>query len=344
MEVGRAPVYGEIVDSDMVHDEIRALGTEVKQKIAECLPRHGTSSDQVQWGIRQFGPSKESRKVLNKENEAAILACETGVYVVWRCTEVPKLSGANNDFCCRLGKKHRCFCGHSLASHGPPPTSSTPAAKMARWKSKCEEAQCGCKGYRYIPNTPLEIGEGWLTRRRDWDPTKWSAKCRCGHGHRDHDPSDASRCRCCGCGAFSSHFLCVVCDLPWEAHETIWETEQDRLRQGFPVREDYAPLAKIDWDVREAVLADPTLGGRMEPPVMEITSDAGPALGVEWRKPQNGTATSSRQRQITDSSRPPKGDDPVLDAAYCRYCATIFKSPASKFCSSCGRPRHGGGA
>lgn len=369
------PAYGDVVESDEVHDEIRALGAEVKSKIAQHLSRHGTSEEQVTWGVRQFGPSKESRAVLNRENEAARLAWERGVYCLWRCTQPPKLRGATTDFCCRLGFRHVCFCGHPMAAHKTPryaANASTAADKcnasssssigtssnvpvsdkqLAQWKSPCEEAGCTCSAFRYVPNTPLEIGEGWLTRRANFKLSEWSAKCRCGYGHKAHDPSSYLRCRSCGgCSGFVSAFLCVVCDLPWEAHETVWESEGVRLRAGLPVREAYVPLADCDDDIRALVLSDATLGGRIEP---RLTSQR--AVTDRRRVSQASrlpSITSNDAALSLESSAfvaTPPGRTSLTEAAvvkevetevdYCPACATIFRSATSNFCTKCGQPR-----
>ena len=39
----------------------------------------------------------------------------------------------------------------------------------------------------------------------------------------------------CGCGAFDSNFLCAACDKHWEQHETVFESEADRIDKGLPV-------------------------------------------------------------------------------------------------------------
>ncbi|KAK7196341.1 hypothetical protein NESM_000570400 [Novymonas esmeraldas] len=356
-----APTYGDVVDSDEVHDEIRELGTQVSSMIAQHLPRHGTSKEQVMWGVRQFGPSKESRRVLNKENDAARLACETGVYCVWRCREKPRLSGANQDFCCRLGYQHVCFCGHPLAAHTMPGraanASSSAArdgsgaspvtdAQLAQWRGPCEEAGCSCTCYRYVPNTPLEIGEAWLTRRANWNASQWSAKCKCGQGHKMHDPT-TMRCKSGAgghCPGFTSAFLCVVCDLPWEAHETVWESEGVREREGRPVCEDYAPLAGVDWDVREVVLADVSLGGRIAPPASYLALQQRSSTSTSTATAANAAVTGRGERGASTGglpaiTAPVVAADPVLDVEYCRYCATVYKRAESKFCATCGKPR-----
>lgn len=334
--VARQPVYGEIVDSDYVHDEIRELGDQVKDVIKKNFQRHGTEEKQVLAGIRQFGPSKQAKKMLNKENEAARLAYEKGVYCVWRATEEPRLRGANNDFCCRVGARHRCFCGHTFANHLEP----SPSRGGLTQQHPCQD--CGCKAFKYVPNEPEEIGEGWLTRRSNWDPAKWSAKCRCDHGHRDHDPATLT-CRACGCCGFQSHFLCVVCDLPWEAHQTVYETEAERHKAGFPVRQDYFPLSNIDWDVRELVLKDVTGGGALEPPpgyeVRRLSNSQGRGAGGPRRI--RGRGAHPRVQEITDES-PVSGGGALsyATADYCPSCATIYKDDGDS-CGRCGRPRPG---
>lgn len=328
--VERRPVYGEIEDSDLVHDEIRQLGDEVKQVITHHFQRHGTEENQVFSGIRQFGPSKQSKKMLNKENEAARLAHEKGIYVVWRLTEEPRLRGANNDFCCRIGARHRCFCGHSLACHQEP----THQRGSLTQKHPCHE--CGCQRFQYIPNEPEEIGEGWLTRRRNWDPSKWSAKCRCGHDCKEHDPRTLG-CKACGCSCFSSHFLCVVCDMPWEAHVTIYETEAERHKSGFPVRQDFFPLSNIDWDVRELVLKDATGGGALKAPpgyaLLQGTGNRG-QRGVRGIPNPRVEEIQDREEILTG------GVLAYENANYCPSCATIYKDDGDT-CTRCGRARPG---
>lgn len=324
--VGTQPAYGEIVDSDFVHDEIRELGEEVKKVVKTHFQRHGTSEAGVVAGIRQFGPSRQAKKMLNKENEAARFAHEKDVYVVWRLMEKPRLSGANNDFCCRVGPRHRCFCGHTLANHKEPTAGKGGSLTQ---KHPCKE--CECKGFIYVPNEPEEIGEGWLTRRANWDPSKWSAKCRCEHGNLMHDPA-TKMCRSCGgCCGYQSHFLCVVCDMPWEAHMTVFETEAERHRAGFPVRQDFFPLANIDWDVRELVLKDVTGGGALEaPPDYEMR-----------RLSARGQRSGGGGKAITANPRVEEiPHDSYAVADYCPSCATIYKDN-SDTCGRCGRQRPG---
>ncbi|ORC92622.1 putative protein-like [Trypanosoma theileri] len=327
------PQYGALIDSNEVHSEIRDLSTRVKGVIEKNFQKNATSEEQVLQGIRRFGPSAQSKKILNKENEAAMLAFKTGVYAVWRC-ERPKLSGSNTDFCTRIGYQHRCFCGHTLEQHAAP--------KPARGRVPAPRCQsCNCAGFEYVPNEPEEIGEGWLTRRRNWNPSEWSPKCRCGHGSKKHDPKthSCSECSCCG---YTSHFLCVVCDCDGEAHATVFELERERLEKGRPVREAYFPLGGLEWSVRELVLDDPSGGGVLTAPpaIPAITADGKPTA---TRVGNHSNSAGNRNDIVVAGSVLP-GMGAGIDCLapipqYCTACATIFRSPESKFCSKCGKSR-----
>ncbi|KAH9589090.1 Protein FAM221A/B [Trypanosoma melophagium] len=330
------PQYGMVIESNDVHSEIRDLSSRVKGVIEKYLQKNATSEEQVLQGIRRFGPSAQSKKILNKENDAAILAFKTGVYAVWRC-ERPKLSGSNTDFCTRIGYQHRCFCGHTLEQHATPkPTRGRVPAP------KCQS--CKCAGFNYIPNEPEEIGEAWLTRRRDWDPSQWSAKCRCGHGNKQHDPQTHS-CSVCSCCAYTSHFLCVVCDCDGEAHTTVLELERERLEKGRPVREAYFPLGGLEWSVRELVLDDPSGAGALTaPPSIPAIKTGGKSTpaAVVVSSYSNGGAGKRNDSLVPGSVLPVLGlgtDHLAQIPQYCTSCATIFRSPKSKFCSKCGKPR-----
>ncbi|RNF09113.1 putative protein-like [Trypanosoma conorhini] len=323
---GPAEPYGALVDSNEVHAEIRDLAARVKGVIENNFQKDATSEAQVLQGIRRFGPSAQSKKILNRENAAAMLALQTGVYAVWRC-EQPKLSGSNTDFCARVGYQHRCFCGHSLEEHA--------ALKPLRGRVAAPPCQaCACGGFNYMPNEPEEIGEGWLTRRGNWDPERWSAKCRCGHGHKQHDPRKRS-CKECGCSGFTSHFLCAVCDRDGEAHATVFELEQDRLQRGLPVREAYFPLMALDWSVRELVLEDPTGGGALTAPPSRPALETGGAPSAGSR---TGSQRSLPQKfpAVAQLTPPPPQQQ---QQQYCTGCGTMYRSAQVKFCSQCGKQR-----
>ena len=62
----------------------------------------------------------------------------------------------------------------------------------------CKQGGCKCKGFSWIPSRPEEVGEFWFQRRRDFDPSTWTAKCRCKHSHEEHDPVGIHRCKARG--------------------------------------------------------------------------------------------------------------------------------------------------
>ncbi|GFR40194.1 hypothetical protein Agub_g754, partial [Astrephomene gubernaculifera] len=187
---------------------------------------------QVLEGVQQYGLAPGARKMIDAEEAAAQIAMETGIYGVWR-------SSKGTD-CTRIGPTARCFCNHSYADHFfVSPKSPYPICKA-----------CSCRGFAFVPSRPEEVGEWWLPRRKGFNVHTWRAKCRCGHGHDEHDPN-ARRCRC-GCSMFQSNFACLVCDLKWEDHETVFETAQERLMAGRPVGQDFRPLAD-DAPIRDLV-------------------------------------------------------------------------------------------
>ncbi|CAD2220192.1 Protein FAM221A/B, putative [Angomonas deanei] len=254
------------------------------------------------------------------------MAFKDKIYIVWRLFGAPRLSGANNDFCCRIGPVHRCFCGHSLRQHATPSKSSHGFTQ----KHACQAEGCACACYRYVPNEPEEIGEGFLSRRQGFNPKTWSAKCQCQHGHLAHDPK-TQKCSACGCGFFQSNFLCVVCDCPWEDHSTVFETEEERERQSLPVREAYFPLVNLDWELRAQVLSDPTGGGLLSPrSFAPIDGEQRRSRRISHRPDMEAL---EEERNIWNAAE--KWD--LVD--YCHSCATIFKSPESAFCSHCGAKR-----
>ena len=72
----------------------------------------------------------------------------------------------------------------------------------------CKVAGCPCKAYAWIPNRPEDIGEFWFQRRRNFDPTKWRAKCKCKHTHDFHDPN-TRRCKTAGNEIYKCTFTCL---------------------------------------------------------------------------------------------------------------------------------------
>ncbi|KAK7116080.1 protein FAM221B-like isoform X2 [Littorina saxatilis] len=179
------------------------------------------------------------KKLFDYETEAAVEAQKTGIYIGWRCPEF------KHD-CQRVNRKSRCFCDHLLDEHASYNGKSV--------RVPCKVGGCPCKAYSWIPNRPEDIGEFWFARRRNFDVTKWRAKCKCKHTHDFHDPN-SRRCRTagCGCGHFNSDFLCAACDRHYELHETFFDTEDSRRQQGLPVGQEWLPFAEMP-DLRNIAL------------------------------------------------------------------------------------------
>eukprot|EP01066_Platyproteum_vivax_P012667 Platyproteum_vivax@DN5755_c0_g1_i2.p1 len=158
----------------------------------------------------------------------------TDLYAVWRSPQ--------GDDCFRLGAGAKCFCGHKFEQH------------VFHGKRdllpKCNE--CKCKGYRFVPQRPEEVGEWWLPRRKEFNIHTYRAKCKCKHTHEEHECNPPFYCKKCGCGAFNSAFLCIGCDKHWEDHETIFETGQERKQAGRPIGVDFIPFSELP-DFQEAV-------------------------------------------------------------------------------------------
>eukprot|EP00164_Ancoracysta_twista_P003186 GFYU01004250.1.p1 GENE.GFYU01004250.1~~GFYU01004250.1.p1 ORF type:complete len:439 (-),score=34.62 GFYU01004250.1:221-1537(-) len=172
--------------------------------------------------VKQYGPAPGAQKMLDWEKEAAVFSLESGIYGSYRNAE-------GND-CTRVGPHSMCFCGHKGDAHD----FRTPMVKCLT---------CDCKQMRWIPTRPEEVGEWWLPRRKDFNVTKWRAKCRCKHSHMSHHPVRGD-CKECGCPCFQGHFLCLVCDKHWEEHDTVWESEAERRAAGKSYGRDYMPFAE----------------------------------------------------------------------------------------------------
>ncbi|XP_041464442.1 protein FAM221B-like [Lytechinus variegatus] len=177
-----------------------------------------------------FGP--RVKKLFDPETVAATEAIKSGVYIGWRCPEFTW-------DCIRVGRLSRCFCGHLLQEHASYNGHSV--------RVPCKQGGCHCKAFAFIPGRPEDIGEFWFQRRRNFDPTTWRAKCKCKHTHEQHDVTGLRRCKVggCGCGAFHSNFLCAACDRHWEDHETVFETETERMKKNIPCGQDYLPFAEM---------------------------------------------------------------------------------------------------
>ena len=190
-----------------------------------------TNKESIRNAVNRFGVAPGAQAMLNLEKEAAIFSIENGIYITWR------LPSSEED-CTRVGPGAKCFCGHVFETHN-----------MSKRTNPC--TQCKCSSFKFIPQRPEEVGEWWLPRRKEFDIRTYRVKCRCNHSHEEHDPVSIS-CRLCSCFSFNSNFLCLVCDKHWEEHETIYENENERKRQGRNWGQEYMPLER-EKDLQEAV-------------------------------------------------------------------------------------------
>lgn len=303
------PSPGVPEDSHVVHEEIKQLASEAKRVLQNNFSRHGTNANQILAGLQQFGPSGQSKAMMMKEEEAAQVALESGVYVVYR-NEAPKSAQASNDFCTRVGPSHKCFCTHTLGEHGAPKTT-----RRGMEPPSCNA--CGCKGFTYVPNEPEEVGDHWISRRAGFVPGQWAPSCRCSHRANEHDPVTKKCRKCTGCFRFDGHFGCIVCDGHAQDHITVFESAQERVDAGRSVNEPYFPLSrKGEEEFRDLVFAGNT-ANRIE------------------------RSGAPQQRQITQQRQPAQPTRDVFQPppTSCTLCGTPFRSLSSKFCSNCGAGR-----
>lgn len=219
----------DAIDDPHVHDEVRQIGVQIRREIERFRP--ATTAKGIEEQANLFGPSAESKDMLRRERTAAIDAVTSGIYLVYR-----QLSGKQTDDCFRVGPQTRCFCGHSLSDHEP----LLPRNVSKRRLPRC--TGCPCEAFAYVPNSPAEIGEHWISRRKGFDPSQWFPKCSCGHTTQQHDPV-SKKCKACArCFRFTGQFGCLVCDSRYEEHATLLELESERSQEGRTVGEAFMPL------------------------------------------------------------------------------------------------------
>jgi hypothetical protein len=303
--------YGDIDESDEVHDEIREVGMKIRRQLQARAP---SDVDTLTAQLQAFGPSEESKAMMLREDNAARAAIATGVYGSYRNTA----KRAQQD-CFRVGPQSICFCGHALSAHqmsrgGPP---------------RCGD--CSCQSFSYVPAAPAEIGEEFLTRRKGFDPSAWFPKCHCGHGPRSHDPR-TRRCNACrSCFRFEGHFACLVCDGRYEDHETLFESAAERRVANLPVGDEYVPLAREDRALQELVF-----GASRTP-----SSGAARPAGIEMARPRPAVTDGRVVSSGAGSTRivgNPFGEVRAAQSS-CSGCGAAYRLPTSKFCSECGRKR-----
>ncbi|XP_072107869.1 protein FAM221B-like [Mobula birostris] len=219
------------------------------------------------------------KELFDPEREAALDALQTGIYIGWRCPEY-------NWDCIRVGVKSKCFCGHLLAEHEHFTGTSV--------QVPCAVSGCQCRAFAFIPSRPEDVGEFWLRKRRNFDPSTWRAKCRCKHNHEEHKSTGSHKCNIsgCACSSFDSNFLCAACDKHWEQHHTFFETEGSRKEAGLPYGEAYLPFAEMP-SLRNAVLSG---NEEDDSAYQSITSGTGPYLHLGLPPNSAGPALPSNKK------------------------------------------------
>lgn len=115
---------------------------------------------------------------------------------------------AKGNECKAIGPSSLCFCKHRYRNHN--------FDNIKTKKVNCKN--CNCKQFNHIPvHGSLDI------------------KCCCHHSYEDHEPN-SKKCKKCSCPKFSSNYTCD-CGMPYDAHHTLIETKEERLKRGKNVDE-----------------------------------------------------------------------------------------------------------
>lgn len=182
--------------------------------------------------VKQNRMTIGTQGMMDNERLHAQEAIESRIYVNWSCIS----DGGRTVDCFRIGSNSMCICGHGFPCHDKILTKS-------KFSNKCNK--CKCKGFKYIPVYPEEVGEYWIPFQKNFKYETYRAKCKCKHTWNEHDGSGYLNCKKCGCGGFTSAFCCAVCNKFWQDHQMSYETEDERRLNGKPVREDFIPFNEM---------------------------------------------------------------------------------------------------
>ena len=140
---------------------------------------------------------KEFEEYKNKVREAR----KNHLYVYWR--------NSTGFDCKAVGPESMCFCGHRFKYHN--------FDNVKTKKVNCKTAKCKCGLFNYIP----VYGSN-------------DVKCLCKHSYSLHDVVTKKCGKCNSCSHFTSKFTCN-CTEPFDTHETVIETREERLKEGRAV-------------------------------------------------------------------------------------------------------------
>ena len=233
------------------------------------------SKEELEAAAHDYGIAPGGRAMILAELEAAELSIKTGVYIVWRTTKSGEGSAGvrKEGQCCRLGARSRCFCGHSLAEHKPLKQGNPQAPACTK---------CKCRRFNYVPMRPEECGMWHLPRRKGFNVHAWRAPCKCKHGHDAHDPVTLKCNECANCRVFEPNFVCIGCDGRGDQHETVFETESERVMAGLPVGEAYKPLQDSPQLLAQVLDGARRAGG----PTRQRLAGASRSAGASSRSPE----------------------------------------------------------
>ena len=204
------------------------------------------SLGEIEAAAHDFGVAPGGRAMILAELDAAETSIATGVYVVWRTNKTGEsAAGVQKDGqCCRLGPNSRCFCGHSLSEHKAVKQGNPQAPACTK---------CKCRRFNYVPMRPEECGMWHLPRRKGFNVHLWRAPCKCKCGHDAHDPVTLKCNGCNNCARFEPNYCCIGCDGRGDQHETVFETESERVLAKLPVGEAYKPLQDSPYLLQQVV-------------------------------------------------------------------------------------------
>ncbi|KAK2158466.1 hypothetical protein NP493_1786g00025 [Ridgeia piscesae] len=119
--------------------------------------------------------------------------------------------------CKQIGPETPCFCQHRYKQHK---TDFETVPEERPISLPCQVRGCHCTSYHYIP---LMGGTG--------------IRCKCKHPAEEHSEKAPYRCKksvCQSCAGFRSSYTCG-CGSPYNDHEMIVETQEEREARGHPV-------------------------------------------------------------------------------------------------------------
>eukprot|EP00451_Oxyrrhis_marina_P049913 CAMPEP_0204471202 /NCGR_PEP_ID=MMETSP0471-20130131/19376_1 /ASSEMBLY_ACC=CAM_ASM_000602 /TAXON_ID=2969 /ORGANISM="Oxyrrhis marina" /LENGTH=296 /DNA_ID=CAMNT_0051473293 /DNA_START=69 /DNA_END=959 /DNA_ORIENTATION=- len=194
----------------------------------------------IKAAVAQYGPAPGAAKMLDGELQAAKEAVESGRYVIWRN------STSGHDFCARVGSGSRCFCGHDYSSHKYMKPDSP--------NSVCGD--CDCKAFAFVPKRPEEVGDTGYPEGKDSTSTVGGLNVDVNMGMTVTQQNPRIAASPVGAAATSPSGVVWSADGTWADHETLWETREERARDGRPVGEGFFPLSH-DADLSDMVFSQP---------------------------------------------------------------------------------------